>query len=347
MINNNISIANLACMNAAYNGNDGGSENEVILHDESLLAGVGASGIDIPKYNTVQSYIKKVNSFPMLTFDEEKTLCNRFYNDGNNEAGNKIFLAHLRLVVKMAFAFKKHFDNVQELIAEGNLGLLKALKKFDVTKNVRFATYAMLWIRASIQDYIFKNKSVVTIATSNSEKNVIYNISKASKAMKDGKTFNGSKKTELTPQQNDSIYKEFELTTKQNNSLEGVFKLSDAKIQDIYTRSKYGHYSIDDGLDLNPSNIEENSFSEIYSPEFYHKASVNKKNASSSLINAMHALNEREKKVIEGRFLGDKKLTLSQIAVEVGVSVERVRQIEALALKKMRNISQLCTKGLL
>jgi RNA polymerase sigma-32 factor len=244
----------------------------------------------------------------------------------------------------MAFAFSKHLNNVSDLIAEGNVGLLKALKKFDINKKVRFATYAMLWIRATIQDYIFKNKSVVPIATNNAQKNVIYNFAKVLKNK------NGSFKS-LGPNytESDKTLLEtngFEIANKSNkfaydfNTEYGFNGMSQTEVENIYNRSKYNDVSINDDFESiygssyghNPSNIQIKSPHEDF-------ISKNKAQLASQMINkAMSKLDERSASVIKYRFLEENKKTLSEIASILGISIERVRQIEESALQKIKQV---------
>jgi len=275
----------------------------------------------LPKgdYQGLYAYIQKVNSFKMLTQQEEQDLCDKFYNQGDALAGNTIFLSHLRLVVKIAFGFKKHFDNMQELIAEGNVGLLKALKKFDTKKNVRFATYAMLWIRASVQDFINKNKSIIAIGTSTASKNVIYNLPKVL-------------------QNNDGSFSSISSSLGAKN-VEAVFgTMSPIEVEQIYSNAKYGVVAIDENFEGAGHHVSSPYNSSISTPEEDYQERKSKQLLSAKIQKALDTLDDRSKTVIQHRFLSDEKSTLSDVAKLLGVSIERVRQIEVSAITKMKTI---------
>ena len=294
--------------------------------DENEACGLIESNLpSIPKdlgrggYHGLHSYIQKVNSFAILTQQEEKELCDKFYNKGDVQAGNTIFLSHLRLVVKIAFGFKKHFDNMQELIAEGNVGLLKALKKFDTNKNVRFATYAMLWIRASVQDFINKNKSIVALGTNTANKNVIYNLPKVL-------------------QNNNGSFSSISSVIGAKN-VESVFgTMSSNEVEQIYNNAKYGAVSIDENFETSSHQISSSQNNSIATPEEEFEERQSKQILSNKIQKALQNLDERSRVVIQHRFLNDEKSTLSDIAKLLGVSIERVRQIEVNAITKMKTV---------
>ena len=312
---------------------DKDNDNSLILSDDNESDTPEAFN-DIYEYSvgsdiSLKNYINKVNSFAMLTHDVEIDLCDKFYNKGDIEAGNQIFLSHLRLVVKMAFSFKKYFDNIQELIGEGNIGLLKALKKFDVTKKVRFATYAMLWIKASMQEYVFKNKSIVPIATNNNQKNVIYNLSKV---VND----NRNKKQEITEVQTKSGFDIAISKNNMQNDIEKTFQSKSNNVEITHNRYKYNDISIDESFESVYTNSSNNLSDSIETPQENFARKSNASLLSGSLANAIKNLYDRAKELIKYRFLSDEKLTLSEISKILKISVERVRQIEESSLQKMK-----------
>jgi RNA polymerase sigma-32 factor len=261
----------------------------------------------LPPVSDMQNYIAAVNSVPILTKEEEDVLCDEFYNKQNVKAGNLLLLSHLRLVVKMAFGFKKYCDNMQDLIAEGNLGLLKALKKFSIEKEVRFATYAILWIRASMQDFVFKNKSIVRSITTNQDKSIVFNAGKINDS-----------------QQDDDAYMNY-------------FGVSKGKAQQVLQNSYKSDVSIDGETGADFLNIDQ-SFAESHNPITQYNQKQALINAKQSLSYAMSKLDERSRMVIHARYISQDKQTLLDISRGLGVSVERVRQIEVKALQKLKEI---------
>ncbi len=261
----------------------------------------------LPPVSDMQNYIAAVNSVPILTKEEEDVLCDEFYNKQNIQAGNLLLLSHLRLVVKMAFGFKKYCDNMQDLIAEGNLGLLKALKKFSIEKEVRFATYAILWIRASMQDFVFKNKSIVRSITTNQDKSIVFNAGKMH-----------------SNQQDDDAYINY-------------FGVSKGKAQQVLQHSYKNDISIDEDTGTDFLNIDQ-SFTENHSPLTLYSQKQAVIKAKQSLSYALSRLDERSRTVIYARYISSKKQTLLDVSRELGVSVERVRQIEVKALQRLKEI---------
>ena len=142
------------------------------------------SGLNVSHYSekaSLSQYIKKINQFPILSEEEEKFLLQDFFENQNNKSGHIVLNSHLRLVVKIAMQYKKFHASLMDLIAEGNLGLLKALKNFNLKKEVRFSTYAMLWIKASIREFLLKSLSSVKVATTSMQKKILFNLGKARK----------------------------------------------------------------------------------------------------------------------------------------------------------------------
>jgi RNA polymerase sigma-32 factor len=269
----------------------------------------------LPPVDDIQGYVAAVNSVPILTKDEEELLCDEFYKKNNMDAGNILFLSHLRLVVKMAFGFKKYYDNIQDLIAEGNLGLLKALKKFSIEKGVRFATYAMLWIRASMQDFVFKNKSIVRSITTNNDKSIVYNSPKLSKEL-----------DMLGDSDANEMYNTYFDTSKEH-------------AKSVMQRAHQSDISTDAFIDGEMQvTIGETLPSNTPNPKELYNQNARAEDAKQTLGKALDTLDERSRRVIYARYIIDKKKTLAELSRELGISIERVRQIETAVMNKLRNI---------
>ena len=254
----------------------------------------------------------------MLTDLEEKSLLKAFQN-GNQLAGKKVAEAHLRVVVRIAMQFQKYSANLWDIISEGNIGLLKALKNFSAEKNVKFVTYANLWIKASIQEFILKSSSMLKISIGSTQKKVLFNLGKAKAALR-------------------KIHGENGATTKR---LSNLFSVDESEIIDISNALNSNGNSLDVavGNDFeNPQTVMDITPSKIANPE-ENCVAQEKIDAQETLITKGFAkLNEREKTVITKRFLTKKTSTLLELSNEFKLSVERVRQIECEALRKMRRV---------
>ncbi len=235
--------------------------------------------------NEVYEYLTKVSKIPFLTENEEKNLLLEYKNNQNNEAGKKLIASHLRLVVKMAFKYKNYRANLMDVISEGNLGLMHALKKFEISKGVRFATYAIIWIRAFMQNFIVKSWS--------SLKNNSLQIKKA--------LFGGVR--------DENFIMPSEVSFDTSNSDEN--------------NSSQEHYSFL-GQEENKSNIIE-SFEEEEEEEKLKKIKLGMR----------EVLNEREVFILESR-TQEKSKTLEELSLQLGISKERVRQVEKNATEKLK-----------
>ena len=282
--------------------------NNIILSKPSLNSSAELS-----------NYISFVNSIPMLTDTEEKSLLKAFQG-GNQLAGKKVAEAHLRVVVRIAMQFQKYYNNVWDIISEGNIGLLKALKNFSAEKNVKFVTYANLWIKASIQEFILKSSSMLKISIGSTQKKVLFNLGKAKAALR-------------------KIHGENGVTTKR---LSNLFSVEESEIIDISNALNSNGNSLDVtiGNDFDtPQTVMDVTPSDVANPEENCVAQEKIDSQKALIAKGFEKLNEREKTVITKRFLAKKTSTLLELANEFKLSVERVRQIEAEALRKMRKIA--------
>lgn len=271
--------------------------------------------IQIANYSSLSEYINYVNSIPMLSQAQEIVLLEEFAN-GNQNSGKKIAEAHLRIVVKIAMEFKNYYSNLWDLIAEGNIGLLTALRNFSLKKDVRFSTYAMLWVRSSIQEFVLKSSSLLKINIGSMQKKIMFNLGKVKKALE--------------------RYSSKECT---NAQIATILQLPESEITYIANAIASKNSSLDIQIGEDSENtIHDITASDIQTPEEIHCQKEEKNNNSIIVKKSLAKLNEREKYIIKKRFLANNVATLSELAKKFGISVERVRQIEGIALKKMRNI---------
>jgi RNA polymerase sigma-32 factor len=264
-------------------------------------------------------YLQEVRKFPMLERDEEFMLAKRWIEQQDSIAAEKMVTSHLRLVAKIAMGYRGYGLPIGEVISEGNVGLMQAVKKFDPDKGFRLSTYAMWWIRAAIQEYVLRSWSLVKMGTTAAQKKLFFNLRRLKgemKAIEDG---------DLTPEHVTKIatklgVKEEEVTSMNRRMGHG----GDASLN-VSIGSEDGSSEWQDWLQDDTETQEE-----ALGQDQEH-------NAKMELLKiAMSALNEREQDIISKRRLADKPVTLEELAIIYGVSRERIRQIEARAFEKLQ-----------
>jgi len=265
--------------------------------------------------NSLQTYLQQINQFSLLTQEEEFELAKRYRNNNNDiEAVQKLITSNLRFVVKVAFEYKSYGVKLQDLIQEGNIGLMMAVKKFNPDKGYRFISYAIWWIRAYIQNFIIKTWSLVKIGTTQAQKKLFYKIGKVRKALEsDG-----------------AIEKKYELLAKD-------LDVAKEDIIEMEQRMAARDLSLDAPFD----EAQELTHLDLLKEESLNQEEVfaqdeEKKIREHEVRNAMKRLNEKEVYVIKNRIMADEPLTLQQIGDHLKLSRERVRQIESEALKKLK-----------
>jgi len=253
----------------------------------------------------------------MLEAHEELLLARRWREHGDRDAAERLVSSHLRLVVKLASGYTGYGLPAGEIISEGNVGLMRALERFDPERGFRFATYAMWWIKASIQDYILRAKSLVRIGTTANQKKLFFKLRQVKGrigAIEDG---------DMRPDQVDIIAKELGVTAQDvidmNRRLGGDLSLNAPLLDD--DASTWQDYLVDEA----PS--QERTLAESQQGATRRKA----------LAEALAVLSERERRIFVDRRLAEEPITLNQLADELGVSCERVRQIEVQAFQKVRS----------
>ncbi|WP_293009156.1 RNA polymerase sigma factor RpoH [Nitrosomonas sp.] len=264
---------------------------------------------------SIEGYIQSINSFPILTQEEETSLARRLWNHGDIEAAQQLIMSHLRFVVAIARGYKGYGLPQADLIQEGNIGLMKAVKRFDPERGVRLVSFAVHWIKAEIHEFIMRNWRLVKIATTKQQRKLFFNL----RSMKHGLDT-------MNPQEVDAMAAQLGVKAEEVVEMEKRFSGSDISLEPT-------------------SDNEDDTFSPIsYLTDGAEPSQLLEKEQISclrekGLQHSMDCLDERSRHIIEARWLREKDTaTLHDLADELGVSAERVRQIEAKALQKMRDV---------
>jgi RNA polymerase sigma-32 factor len=265
--------------------------------------------------NSLETYLVQINQIPLLTQEEESKLAKRYCNNNNDiEAAQKLITSNLRFVVKVAFEYKSYGVKLLDLIQEGNIGLMMAVKKFNPYKGYRFISYAVWWIRAYIQNFIIKTWSLVKIGTTQAQKKLFYKIGKVRKAL----------------ESNGENEKKYELLAKDLDvSKEDIIEME----QRMSSRDLSLDTPFDEGQELTHLELLKE---ESPNQEEAIAQEEEKRIREREVQNAMKRLNEKEVYVIKNRIMAEEPLTLQQIGDHLKLSRERVRQIESEALKKLK-----------
>ncbi len=264
-------------------------------------------------------YLEEIRRFPMLQPQEEYMLAKRYNEHGDTEAAHKLVTSHLRLVAKIAMGYRGYGLPIGEVISEGNVGLMQAVKKFEPERGFRLATYAMWWIKASIQEYILRSWSLVKMGTTANQKRLFFNLRKVKgkiQALDDG---------DLKPEQIAEIATRLNVSEEEvvsmNRRLSGDASLN-APIRATEGESgEWQDWLVDDSDSQEQMLIEQDELD----------------NRRKMLANAMSVLNDRERRIFEARRLAEEPLTLEELSGEFDISRERVRQIEVRAFEKVQD----------
>jgi RNA polymerase sigma-32 factor len=263
-------------------------------------------------------YLTEIRKFPMLPKDEEFMLANRWRDHEDSEAAHKMVTSHLRLVAKIAMGYRGYGLPIGEVISEGNVGLMQAVKKFEPDKGFRLATYAMWWIRASIQEYILRSWSLVKMGTTAAQKKLFFNLRKTKAqigAFQDG---------DLRPEQVDYIATKLGVLGSEVTSMNRRLSGGDASLNTPMRA--------DSEMEWQDWLADDNAVSQETALAASEEAGIR----SDLLKDAMSGLNDRERHILTQRRLKDDPMTLEELASEYGVSRERVRQIEVRAFEKLQ-----------
>ena len=262
-------------------------------------------------------YLQEIKKFPILTAEEEFMLAKRYKEYGDTKAAHKLVTSHLRLVAKIAMGYRGYGLPVTDLISEGNVGIMQAVKRFDPEKGFRLATYAMWWIRAQIQEYVLHSWSLVKIGTTAAQKKLFFNLRKL--------------KNQLTSIDSGNLSPE--------NVREIATRLDVKEVEVIDMNNRL--YGGDQSLNVKVSNEADTEWQDMLVDQNEIQGEIlEKKNELSYrkkiFKKALEVLNEREKEIITLRKLREKPLKLEDLSAKFNISRERVRQIEEKALKKLQ-----------
>jgi len=264
--------------------------------------------------NSLESYLVQINQFPLLTQEEERDLAVKYRKNNDIEAAHKLITSNLRFVVKVAFEYKSYGIKLLDLIQEGNIGLMMAVKKFDPDRGYRFISYAIWWIRAYIQNFIIKTWSLVKIGTTQAQKKLFYKIGKVRKALESDAE--NEKKYERLAQDLDvakeDIMEMEQRMSSRDLSLDAPFD-EDRELTHLDL--------LQEGTPNQEEAIAEEEMKRIRERE---------------VLNALKRLSEKEAYIIKNRIMSDTPLTLQEIGDHLKLSRERVRQIESEALRKLK-----------
>jgi len=283
----------------------------------------------VPSLGHLDAYITAVNRMPMLTLEEEQAAARQLKDNNDLEAARKLVLSHLRLVVSVSRQYLGYGLPHGDLIQEGNVGLMKAVKRFDPDQGVRLVSYALHWIKAEIHEYILKNWRMVKVATTKAQRKLFFNLRSMKQGFKAG-TEEGTHRDTLSSAEVDKVASQ--LGVKREEVLEMETRMSGGDVL----------------LDPAPSDDGEQAFGPIaylsdagHEPTAMIEARQRDALASDGLVAALESLDERSRRIVEERWLkvnddGSGGMTLHELAAEYGVSAERIRQIEVAAMKKMK-----------
>jgi RNA polymerase sigma-32 factor len=271
--------------------------------------------LSIPQSGSLDSYIQYVSGIDMLTAEEERALAVRLQENEDLAAARKLIMSHLRFVVHIAKSYSGYGLPQADLIQEGNIGLMKAVKRFDPTMGVRLVSFAVHWIKAEIHEFVLRNWRIVKVATTKAQRKLFFNLRKAKKRL-----------GWFTHEEVQTVAKELGVSTKEVLQMEARMS------------------SQDQAFDLSADDDESGSFAPVQfledKSEDVETSVINAdwdQNASARLHAALKTLDERSQNIVRTRWLSDEKTTLQDLADKYSVSAERVRQIEKNAMKKLQS----------
>lgn len=260
---------------------------------------------------TLERYLQSINKIPLLSAEEEQQLARRYRDKGDVNAAKQLVMSHLRFVVKIARGYRGYGLAQSDLIQEGSIGLMKAVKRFNPDIRVRLVSFAIHWIRAEIHEYILRNWKIMKIATTKAQRKLFFNLRSSKKRL-----------GWLSKEENDTIAKSLGVKPQEVNEMEK--RLSNKDMSFDAPESEDGTLSPVSYL-----------ASQVPSPENILEVTQLKTMQFKAMSKAINKLDERSKNIISERWLNDKKQTLHQLATTYGISAERIRQLEQSAFKKI------------
>lgn len=274
--------------------------------------------INIHSETGLASYIQSINKMPMLSVEEERDLATRYRDDGDLEAARQLVLSHLRYVVRVARGLKGYGLPEADLIQEGNIGLMKAVKSFDPTRGVRLVSFAVHWIRAEIYDYILRNWRIVKVATTKAQRKLFFNLRKSRKRL-----------GWLTQEEGNDLAERLDVKRETVDQMEMRMSGTDIGFD-------MDNDSDDDTAYIAPAGYLQDM---RFNPESLASQADQEQSRHEQVSDALSSLDDRSRDIVMRRWLNeDKKPTLHELADEYGVSAERIRQIEKKALGSMKNV---------
>jgi len=283
------------------------------LNLQATLPLSGSVPVPMPT-GSLEAYIQTVNRFPILTASEERELAQRFQKEGDLDAARGLVLSHLRLVVAIARGYLGYGLPHADLIQEGNIGLMKAVKRFDPDRGVRLVSFAIHWIKAEMHEYILRNWRLVKVATTKAQRKLFFNL----RSMKKG----------LAPLTSDDVAR-----------VASALRVKPEEVVEMETRLSGREVAFEADADDEEAYAPVNYLAADHDAEPLRvlEAKESEENRSAGLEDALNSLDARSRRIVEARWLREKDAaTLHELAVEFKVSAERIRQIEAKALEKMR-----------
>ncbi|MFI4918981.1 MAG: RNA polymerase sigma factor RpoH [Legionellales bacterium] len=264
---------------------------------------------------SLDSYIHRVNQIPMLTLEEEVACAERFHSEGDIEAARRLVLAHLRYVVRVARGYLGYGLPLNDLIQEGNLGLMKAVKRFDPKMGVRLVSFAVHWIKAEIHEFVLRNWRIVKIATTKAQRKLFFNM----RQMKNRLGWFTNEEVEAVAKDLGVSCDDVRVMEQRLNAMDSPYDAPDADDNDDAYKAP-----------------ERYLFNASDDPALVLEREDTGSQGRERLMLALEQLDERSQDILQQRWLAEKKLTLHDLAEKYGVSAERVRQLEKNAMKKLR-----------
>ena len=264
---------------------------------------------------SLDAYIQAVGAIPVLSKGDEQALANRFREEGDLDAARDLVMAHLRFVVHIAKGYTGYGLPLNDLIQEGNVGLMKAVKRFDPSYDVRLVSFAVHWIRAEIHEFVLKNWRIVKVATTKAQRKLFFNLRKAKKSL-----------AWLSAEETEAVAKDLGVSATEVTEMEKRLHSRDA----IFDPAP----DADDDHNFTPAAYLPSPDAD---PATLVEADDFNQDASTRMRAALDILDDRSRRILEQRWLTETKMTLHELAEEYGVSAERIRQLEVNAIKKLRN----------
>ena len=274
-------------------------------HDLALAGPVGS----------LDAYIQGVGAIPVLSKIDEQAMATRFREQEDLDAARDLVMAHLRFVVHIAKGYTGYGLPLNDLIQEGNVGLMKAVKRFDPSYDVRLVSFAVHWIRAEIHEYVLKNWRIVKVATTKAQRKLFFNLRKAKKSL-----------AWLSADETEAVAKDLGVSAKEVTEMEKRLHSRDAIFDptpDMDDDHNFTPAAYLPSPDADPATLVEKA-------DFHN-------DASARMHSALNILDDRSRRILEARWLAETKMTLHELAKEYGISAERIRQLEVNAIKKLRN----------